>query len=91
MMRHWREQEFERGLAPRTVRYGLGMWALLARHPRLYRLATHAVIGLLGRLGGSRGRFRRLPFASGWTRHRDFPAPEAKTFHQLWLDGSRAQ
>ena len=91
MMRHWREQEFERGLAPRTARYGLGMWAFLARHPRLYRLGAHAVIGLLGRLGGSKGRFRRLPFASGWTQHRDFPAPEAKTFHQQWLDGSRAQ
>jgi L-lactate dehydrogenase complex protein LldF len=84
MMRHWREREFERRLPPRTARYGLGVWAFFARHPRLYRLAARVGIGLLGKLGAGRGRFRRLPLAGGWTRHRDFPAPEAKTFHQQW-------
>jgi L-lactate dehydrogenase complex protein LldF len=89
MMRHWREHEFERHLAPRTARYGLRLWALLARHPRLYRLAAHSAIGLLAKLGTRKGRFRRLPLAGAWTRHRDFPAPEPKTFHQQWMDRSR--
>ncbi|HSM19938.1 MAG TPA: lactate utilization protein LutB domain-containing protein, partial [Hyphomicrobiales bacterium] len=31
-----------------------------------------------------RGRFRKLPFAGGWTDHRDLPAPQGRTFQQLW-------
>ncbi len=38
----------------------------------------------MGRLGRTRGRFRRLPLAGGWTAGRDFPAPEGKTFQQQW-------
>ena len=40
--------------------------------------------GLLGAAGRRKGRFARLPLAGGWTDHRDFPAPEGRTFHQLW-------
>jgi L-lactate dehydrogenase complex protein LldF len=86
MMRHWREREFERHLSPATVRFGLGFWAFLARRPRLYRFATRLAARLLGHLGQRRGSFRRLPLAGGWTRHRDFPAPEGKTFHELWAE-----
>ena len=40
MMRHYREQEYERKLSPRAVRTGLAAWAFLARRPALYhRLA----------------------------------------------------
>ena len=46
LMRHWREREFERHLTPPTARWGLGLWAWLARRPQLYRLAT----GLAARL-----------------------------------------
>jgi len=91
MMRHWREREFERRLSPVTARYGLGLWAFLARRPRLYRLAARVAIGLLGTLGAGKGRFRRLPLAGGWTRHRDFPAPERRTFLEQWLAGGRPQ
>ena len=30
------------------------------------------------------GRFRWLPFASGWTRFRDFPVPHGRTFQAQW-------
>jgi len=30
------------------------------------------------------GRVRWLPFASGWTHHRDFPAPQGATFQAQW-------
>ncbi|MYZ50225.1 LutB/LldF family L-lactate oxidation iron-sulfur protein, partial [Propylenella binzhouense] len=40
LMRHWREKEFERGLQPATQRFGLSLWAALARRPALYRAAT---------------------------------------------------
>ena len=52
MMRHWREREFERHLAPQTVRFGLGFWAFFARRPALYRLATRAAMGALALLLG---------------------------------------
>ena len=83
-MRHWREKEFERHLTPQAVRSGLKAWAFFARHPRLYHLATGLAVRVLGAFGRKSGRFGNLPFASGWTSHRDFPAPQRKTFHAMW-------
>ena len=40
-------------------------------------------------LGRRKGRFRSLPLAGGWTDHRDFPAPQGKTFQQLWSERQR--
>jgi iron-sulfur cluster-binding protein len=84
MMRRWREKEFERHLSPATVRWGLGVWAFFARRPKLYRVATSAMVRMLSVLGGSRRRIGSLPLASGWTRYRDMPAPEGQTFTQQW-------
>jgi L-lactate dehydrogenase complex protein LldF len=90
MMRHWREREFERHLSPATYRRGLGLWAFFAKRPRLYRFAARLAIRILGNLGLGRGRFRRLAFAGSWTKYRDFPAPEGKTFQELWAERKRA-
>ena len=84
MMRSWREREFERHLSPATVRGGLRFWAFFAKRPALYRLATALASRVLWLFGRSAGRFRRLPFAVGWTRHRDFPAPQGATFQAQW-------
>lgn len=84
MMRHWREREFSRGLNPATQRYGIKAWAFVTRRPALYRFVTSLAIPALSLLGGKRGRFKRLLFAGGWTRHRDLPAPGARTFMQEW-------
>jgi L-lactate dehydrogenase complex protein LldF len=84
LMRHWREREFERHLTPAAVRSGLGIWGFFARRPALYRLATRAAMAGLALAGRSRGRFARLPFAGGWTRTRDFPAPQGDTFQARW-------
>jgi len=84
MMRSWREREFERHLSPATVRAGLGLWAFFARRPRLYGLATALAARLLALFGRRNGRFRWLPLASGWTRYRDFPAPQGATFQAQW-------
>jgi L-lactate dehydrogenase complex protein LldF len=35
-------------------------------------------------LGRRKGRLSKLPLAGGWTDWRDMPAPEGKTFHQLY-------
>ncbi|MBX6320480.1 MAG: iron-sulfur cluster-binding protein [Rhodospirillaceae bacterium] len=84
MMRHWREREFERHLTPRAFRRGLGLWAWFARRPALYHAAAGLGARVLGLAAGRRGRFAALPFAGGWTRFRDMPAPEGRTFQSLW-------
>ena len=83
LMRHWREAEFAAGDLPRVYRTGLMTWAYFARHPRLYHAVAKVGIPLLS-LFNRRGRFAHLPFAGGWTRHRDMPAPQGRTFQQLW-------
>ena len=55
-------------------------WAFFARRPALYRLATRIAMKALGNLGREQGRFASLPLAYGWTKHRDLPAPEGRTF-----------
>ncbi len=84
MMRHWREREFEQHLNSRTARYGLGVWAFFAKRPKLYHLAMSIGIPVLSALGRGKGRFTSLPLAGGWTKWRDLPAPQSRTFQQLW-------
>jgi L-lactate dehydrogenase complex protein LldF len=90
MMRQWREREFAQKLSPKTQRWGLRLWAYVARRPALYRFASGAASRILGLLGGARGRFRSLPLASGWTDMRDLPAPEGKSFMTLWAERRKA-
>jgi L-lactate dehydrogenase complex protein LldF len=89
LLRHWREKEFERGLTPATQRWGLGVWAYFAQHPVLYRLSVRLGIAALGWIGKKKGRFRSLPMAGGWTRHRDLPAPAGRTFIDQIRDRKR--
>lgn len=90
-MRHWREREFERKLSPGAARSGLRFWAFFAERPKLYRRATRAAMAALKLFGGKKRRFSRLPLAAGWTEHRDFPAPEGKTFMAAWAEAERAK
>ena len=90
LMRFWREREFERHLSPKTQRAGLKFWAFFAKRPRLYWLATAPAIRLLAWLGRTHKRFRSLPLAAGWTKHRDLPAPQGATFQAQWRERSRA-
>jgi L-lactate dehydrogenase complex protein LldF len=86
MMRSWREREFERHLSPATVRGGLAFWGFFAKRPALYRLATRLGMGALAWFGREKGKFASLPFAGGWTRYRDFPAPQGGTFQQRYRE-----
>ncbi len=86
LMRQWRNQEFDAGGGTAAYRLGLRMWSALARRPRLYHMVTRLGITGLGILGRRKGAFGWLPFAGGWTRHRDMPAPQGRTFQQLWAE-----
>jgi len=84
LMRTWREREFERRLTPPLARAALRLWAFFAKRPALYRLAVEPAMRGLGLIGRRRGRFAWLPFAGGWTRGRDFAAPQGATFQSRW-------
>ena len=89
LMRHWRERAFETGLQPAAERYAVRFWAFLARRPRLYALAGRAAARSLAWLGRKRGRIGWLVFAGAWTDSRDLPAPEGRTFQELWARRQR--
>ncbi len=84
MMRHWREKEFERHLSPLRQRQAIRLWAWFARHPGWYRLFANPGVFFLALFGGFRRRFSSLPFAGQWTKYRDMPAPQGRTFIGLW-------
>jgi L-lactate dehydrogenase complex protein LldF len=88
MMRHWREREFERHLTPNSYRKGIQLWAFIALRPSLYKRLTSFQMRILGWIGRRRGRFTSVPMAKGWTKYRDLPAPEGKTFQKQWSERS---
>ncbi len=83
IMRYWRAREYASGLAPRTMTFGLGVWAFFAKHPALYGLLTGTGARVL-KFVASHGRVRALPLMRNWFLVRDFPAPQGKTFRELW-------
>ena len=90
MMRHWREQEFERHLTPRPARLALKFWAFFAKRPALDHFGAGLETRILAACAGRKGRLRALPLAGGWTRSRDFPAPQGRTFQALWAARRRS-
>jgi L-lactate dehydrogenase complex protein LldF len=84
IMRYWRAREYASGLAPKTMTYGLSLWAYAAKRPALYRRLASIAARTLRALGSRKGRVRALPAMYGWFIARDLPAPQGKTFHDLW-------
>jgi L-lactate dehydrogenase complex protein LldF len=83
LMRTWREAALVQPSSWKA-RAMLRGWAFFARRPRLYRLAARIAAGMLARLGRGTGRLAWLPMGERWTRDRDFPAPEGRTFQDAW-------
>lgn len=86
LLRHWREKEFEKHLTPGAVRSGLSVWAYFAKRPKLYQFGTRIAARVLNLMSGRKGRLASLPLAQGWTRYRDMPAPQGKTFQAMWKE-----
>jgi L-lactate dehydrogenase complex protein LldF len=63
------------------------LWRFVLRRPRFYRLAVRLARYTLG-WRAKDGWLARAPGPGrGWTQTRDFPAPAAKTFRQMWDEG----
>jgi L-lactate dehydrogenase complex protein LldF len=89
LLRKLREQQLEQHLRPWTERAGLRLWSWLALRPRLYALATRLAASWLRSAGGGDGLLHRLPFGGGWTEGRDMPAPQGRTFRDLYQAGRK--
>jgi L-lactate dehydrogenase complex protein LldF len=84
LMRKLREQQFDRKLRPWAERAALRAWAFAVRRPRLYGWLARWGARLAARWGGAEKLIHRLPGLDGWTRGRDMPAPEGRTFRDLY-------
>jgi L-lactate dehydrogenase complex protein LldF len=81
LLRTLREQETALGLRPASERLWFKVWAWLAGKPWAYRLAGRIARIYLASLAGGR---RPSGLLSGWSIGRDFPAPQAQTFGDLY-------
>ena len=84
MLRRLRHEQWEAGLISGKVRTGLGLWSFFARRPALYHFAARFGARILNVMARGKGRLGWLPLGSGWTAGRDMPAPQGKTFQELW-------
>jgi L-lactate dehydrogenase complex protein LldF len=91
LLRQHRVRQHRDGLGHKRARWALAAWAALVRRPALYHRLTGLAARLLARLGGRRGRLKRLPLAAPWISVRDLPTPEGRTFLQQWQAGKRRE
>jgi len=60
------------------------LWGWAARRPAIYAMISAIGARLLAWMGGAEQRIRKLPFGGGWTDGRDLPAPQGRTFRELY-------
>jgi L-lactate dehydrogenase complex protein LldF len=89
LMRKLREKQFERGLKPWREKLGLALWGWIVQRPALYSVLSAMGARLLAWMGGAAKLIHNLPFGGGWTGGRDFPAPQGKTFRELYGKANR--
>src|SRR5262245_18135297 len=86
LLRKLCEKHGDAELRPLHERAAVRFWAFTARHPWVYAQLSMIGARVLRILGGSDGRIRKLPFGAGWTVGRVMPAPEGRTFRELYAE-----
>lgn len=84
LLRKLREKQVDKHLRPLTERIALKAWAWVASCPTLYAMGTWFGVRYLKWLAGGKQSIPVLGTAPQWTAGRDFPAPEGKTFRELY-------
>lgn len=84
LMRKLREQQVNRKLRPLSERAAIAAWSYAVRRPKLYGTLSRMGARFAKLLGGKDGQIHRLPGLDGWTDGRDMPAPQGKTFRELY-------
>ena len=84
LMRKLREKQFERGLKPMRETWGLAAWRWAAQRPAIYAMLAKVAARVLAAMGSSDRLIHVLPFGGGWTKGRDMPAPQGKTFREMY-------
>ena len=84
LMRKLREKQFDRRLRPFGERAAISLWSFAVTRPGLYALLTKIAARVASWMGGKEKLIHRLPGLDGWTHGRDMPAPEGRTFRELY-------
>jgi len=84
LLRKLRVKGLNKGYVPLISKWFVAAYMQVIQYPRFYRFSTALGVRLLCLFKGKKGRFKRLPLASGWTQNRDMPAPQGETFQQRW-------
>ncbi len=82
-----RQRAVKQGLSAKAEKIGIGAFAFMATHPKLWNSATK--IGRLGsqflsREGHLKGS--KIPVMKEWLKERDFKTPAQKSFREQWRD-----
>ena len=86
LMRKLREQQYDNALRPWSERFGIRAWSYAVQRPRLYRALSAIAVRVAGWFGGRDKLIHWMPGLDGWTRGRDMPAPQGKTFRELYAE-----
>ena len=89
LLRKLRERQVEEGMRPWFERAALTLWAWVAQRPALYALGARFAVRYLRWLAEGTDRIQVLAAAPSWTEGRDFPAPEGRTFRELYAKRGR--
>lgn len=84
LLRKLRDNQVEKNFRPAAERVGQTIRAFVAKGPALYRLATKIGVRFMRMMVDNSKTISKLPFAGGWTDHREMPAPNGKTFRELY-------
>jgi len=89
LLRRLREKQVEKRLRPWSERIAFRVWAWVASCPTLYGIGAWFGVRYLRWLAAGKAGIPVLGLAPEWTKGRDFPAPEGKTFRELHAQARR--
>ena len=86
LMRRLRERQFDNDLRPWGERLAIRAWSFAVQRPKLYAFLAAMGSRVAAWLGGRDRLIHWMPGLDGWTRGRDLPAPQGRTFRELYRE-----